>query len=295
MNSSSSFSTSSSSLAWLLGILSNKLLPQQEFRDRGLRLGQYFCKLLGGILVEGDGAEQARRMELALLSSRQFYRLFKSIGNILAIHSIMVQQQQHNSSSSNSSGSSSSSSSAKHASLVRFEKHMQIAQQLAYAFFFIVDHAVLLTKTRVILQGDPTYMRQVASASWTLSSVSGLVMRLSQLFRLSEIETESGSGEGTTTTTTTTTTATSAQMKAVRTELTLDAIRNLLDIHVGWGLSRYEKFTTIQQKTLGLCGVVGASIQCWQIYQTAALGVPLSQRLALPVNRVDEESDKKDD
>jgi len=219
----------------------NKILTQSNDRDRLLRFIQYGSKFLSAVFEEGT-AVCWQRLEMAILTARQYFRLLRGLDNLLQMHAILT----------------ANGDSAARQTRQKLETVLQFIRQLSYFLFFLIDHFTVLAKTKVFFGADASHLRQIASCGWTLSSISGFLFDLSKIMR-----------------------AKSDSSPAYK-EICLDGVRNLLDIVVGWNLTVSRRFSRTQSAVTGACGVMTAGIQCYQIYETHRTGVPLSQRLILP-------------
>jgi hypothetical protein len=161
----------------------------------------------------------------------------------------------------------------------RVEMTLQFIQHLCLAIFFLIDHFVTLTRVGLLKGMDPVFLRQIASGAWLTSSVTGLLVDVSKLFRSYSDHSTSPPPHPLPSSSSF---VSSSSLDDARRELYMDAARNLLDTVIGWELTVSRTFSSRQRTILGACGVVTSAIQLQQIYTSLTSGKTLAQRLALP-------------
>ena len=262
-------------------LITSTFLSKSVARDRLLRLMQYALKFRSGVTRDDVAAARFGNTESAILSARQFFRLFKSLENMLTMHVMLTDSRRADTLPVRQ----------------RLEKLLQVVSQLGYFFFFLVDNLVVLAKHQ-LLQFNAVTLRRVASAGWMVSSISGLALDLSKLLRSFHSETaaaaaaaqslashtrpaegdDSDAGDSDSTVTV----DVGVVVAGARREVALNALRNLLDTYVGYSLMSSVEFNRTQRTLMGACGVCTASVQLYQIYTTITTDVTLAVRQNVP-------------
>ena len=249
----------------------NKLLSHTAAKDRLIRLVQYLMKFLAFNLSGVSGCK-ARRLELLLIDARKVFRFLRFLESLENVRNLLQAE---------------CADMSKPNRQIRHHfplKVLQIIQQSGLMAFYLVDHALLLSKL-AITPHNPDQLRQFFGSMWLVACLSGAgadIIRLHELY--SSNDTTSLDAVDVVSDMCTSEEALALDIAENRdrakVENIMDLVMNGLNAFIALNLSK--KDTPFHRGLVGACGMITSSIQLWQLSRDQSLG-RLSKRLEVPL------------